>query len=175
MTEPSQESLTEAVRLLSEGGHIGYSISGHDTQVLATALDEHKAKMREVSDAVKAYEPELKSHLPLSAWPVFQAFIIPDHVDPLVEALESAGYAVFPDDIERFRAALAKRNARIVFDDHEITTKSVVDHETPKMRDKPDAAEVFRAVKKAYHARHLMNGPQCEAAAIAVIAEAMEK
>lgn len=133
---PTPESLTEAVRLVKaqtgKGVLSDYIYVNDAARFIATALDEHKAKMREVSDAVKMYEPELKSHLPLSAWPVFQAFIIPEPpVDPLVEAISdcvnNGGFTDIPEYADRLRTALAKRNARIVID----------------APDKPDAAEVL--------------------------------
>ena len=168
---PSQESLDEAVRLLeAEYGPRNYPNLA--SQVLATALDEAEAFKREVSDAVKQLQDTVVAP---DVWMTFAKdqlarFIIPEPpVDPLVEALNATDGqpAWTKEGADKLRSNLAKRNARIVIDAPEITSKSVDDSETAETINKPDAAEVWR---KAFSKWHDCGDPT---AAIAVIAEAL--
>ena len=82
-------------------------------QALCRAIEQHEAFRREVSDAVEAY----LGHQ--SPWPdtSLRRFIIPKP-DPLVEALREVvgdGYTL-TEEAKALRAALAKRNAKIVWE-----------------------------------------------------------
>ena len=90
-----------------------FSRKSAETEALCRAIEQHEAFRQEVSDAVEK----------LLAWPSIrsQAIIasslspfILAKPDPLEDVLSEAGYAVFPDDIERLRAALEARGLAIV-------------------------------------------------------------
>lgn len=77
---PTPANLDRAVKLLNEGClHPHWDHLTHPTRVLARVLDEHDAFKRELSDVLRSYRYDT-SHA------TFGKFIIPEPVDPLVEA-----------------------------------------------------------------------------------------
>ena len=84
---------------------------------LYRAIEQHEAFRQEVSEfalGVKGYMASVKA----MAWQSdCDEFILPKpKTDPLEKALEEAGYAVFPDDLKRLRAAIETRGGRIVWE-----------------------------------------------------------
>lgn len=86
-------------------------------EALCRAIEQHEAFRQEVSEfalGVKGYMASVKA----MAWQSdCDEFILPKpKTDPLEKALEEAGYAVFPDDLKRLRAAIETRGGRIVWE-----------------------------------------------------------
>ena len=81
-------------------------------QALCRAIEQHEAFKRDVSDAIQScmLGPVAEERL--------SPFILPKPVDPLVEALREVvgdGYTL-TEEAKALRAALAKRNAKIVWE-----------------------------------------------------------
>lgn len=72
----------------------------------ARAIEQHEQFKREVSSVCE--------HLPNRPFVLDRFIIAKPKPDPLEDVLQEAGYAVFPDDLERVRAALAARGLKIV-------------------------------------------------------------
>ena len=121
MTEPTQAHLDEAARLaeFESWREVKTAFHGnHGTraavQAHARTLAEFEAHKRAVSDAVKYYFTGVYKP------PRLGGFILPDPVDPLVEAMSMAMCGVEGEDYTNsakcLRDELAKRGLKIVED-----------------------------------------------------------
>ena len=116
MTETEKKALA-LVNEVSDGFHDVASIYDIHTakalrSALCRAIEQHEAFKRDVSDAIQScmLGPVAEERL--------SPFILPKPVDPLVEALREVvgdGYTL-TEEAKALRAALAKRNAKIVWE-----------------------------------------------------------
>ena len=87
---------------------------------LIAILAEFYAYKREVSDSVEHYLDQWRNSTPSREVFAcqFGSFIIPEPVDPLVEAVRDCGYATLdaiePEFVADLRTALAKRGLKLV-------------------------------------------------------------
>ena len=81
-------------------------------QTVCRAIEQHEAFRKEVSDAVEELAVCVYSDSSSIVRRYMGRFIL-TKPDPLENVLEEAGYAVFPDDLQRVRAALAARGLEI--------------------------------------------------------------
>ena len=105
----------KALALLNECGWGGAHLKrawNPRYEALCRAIEQHEAFKRDVSDAIQScmLGPVAEERL--------SPFILPKPVDPLVEALREVvgdGYTL-TEEAKALRAALAKRNAKIVWE-----------------------------------------------------------
>ena len=86
-------------------------------QAQAATEARHAAELREQAERFEAFRQEVSDAIEsCMLGPIAEErltpFILPKP-DPLEDVLSEAGYAVFPDDLERVRAALAARGYEI--------------------------------------------------------------
>lgn len=75
------------------------------------AIEQHEAFRQEVSEAALVCTTKWSNPVEVNA--ILSRFIIPKPVDPLEAVLQEAGYAVFPDDLAKVRASLARHGLKI--------------------------------------------------------------
>lgn len=124
-----------ALALVNEVAGFDYLIAGdvmdddrdYMLKALCRALEAHDAERaahaqfrQEVSDSVEHYLDQWRNSTPSRGVFAcqFGSFIIPEPVDPLVEAVRDCGYATLdaiePEFVADLRTALAKRGLKLV-------------------------------------------------------------
>ena len=117
MTNIEQKAL-ELVRDIADGYEDVSIHHVHNAKALRSALcraiEQHEAFRQEVSDAVSEIAKAWGTADP--AWGYLRQFFIAKP-DPLVEIMNEMGFGFSKTASEEFRAALAKRGGKIVFDE----------------------------------------------------------